>query len=140
MAEGTPLLREHAVKSCIEGSNPSLTAIAPASVAQLDRVLGYEPSGQRFESSRMHHFQDNLSPQFCASVAQLDRVLGYEPSGQRFESSRMHHHYPTGPEIRARFVFPLPILLLMTNLSLPSCEALPSFLLWLFYSSLMWLY
>ena len=70
MAEGTPLLREHAVKSCIEGSNPSLTAIAPA------------------------------------SVAQLDRVLGYEPSGQRFESSRMHHHYPTGPEIRARFAFP----------------------------------
>ena len=27
-----------------------------ASVAQLDRVLGYEPSGQRFESSRMRHF------------------------------------------------------------------------------------
>ncbi len=26
-----------------------------ASVAQLDRVLGYEPSGRRFESSRMHH-------------------------------------------------------------------------------------
>ncbi|SIP74540.1 hypothetical protein XIS1_670021 [Xenorhabdus innexi] len=28
-----------------------------ASVAQLDRVLGYEPSGRRFESSRMHHFK-----------------------------------------------------------------------------------
>ncbi len=27
-----------------------------APVAQLDRVLGYEPSGQRFESSRVRHF------------------------------------------------------------------------------------
>ena len=26
-----------------------------ALVAQLDRVLGYEPSGRRFESSRVHH-------------------------------------------------------------------------------------
>ena len=26
-----------------------------APVAQLDRVLGYEPSGQRFESSRARH-------------------------------------------------------------------------------------
>ena len=26
MVEGTPLLREHAVKSCIEGSNPSVSA------------------------------------------------------------------------------------------------------------------
>ncbi len=24
-------------------------------MSQLDRVLGYEPSGRRFESSRMHH-------------------------------------------------------------------------------------
>ncbi len=31
-----------------------------ASVAQLDRVLGYEPSGRRFESSRMHHILRNL--------------------------------------------------------------------------------
>ncbi len=28
-----------------------------ALVAQLDRVLGYEPSGQRFESSRARHFE-----------------------------------------------------------------------------------
>ena len=28
MAEGAPLLREYAVKSCIEGSNPSLSAIS----------------------------------------------------------------------------------------------------------------
>ena len=26
MVEGTPLLREHAVKNCIEGSNPSVSA------------------------------------------------------------------------------------------------------------------
>ena len=26
MVEGTPLLREHAVMSCIEGSNPSVSA------------------------------------------------------------------------------------------------------------------
>ena len=30
-----------------------------APVAQLDRVLGYEPSGQRFESSRARHFSKN---------------------------------------------------------------------------------
>ena len=26
MVEGTPLLREHAAKNCIEGSNPSVSA------------------------------------------------------------------------------------------------------------------
>ncbi len=70
-AEGAPLLREYGVKSSIEGSNPSFTAIficcmtvglsqfnlfKSAPVAQLDRVLGYEPSGQRFESFRVRHF------------------------------------------------------------------------------------
>ena len=58
-AEGAPLLREYGVKNSIEGSNPSLTAICLiclAPVAQLDRVLGYEPSGQRFESFRVRHF------------------------------------------------------------------------------------
>ena len=63
-AEGAPLLREYGVKNSIEGSNPSLTAICLiclAPVAQLDRVLGYEPSGQRFESSRVRHFKSALS-------------------------------------------------------------------------------
>ena len=63
-AEGAPLLREYGVKNSIEGSNPSLTAICLiclAPVAQLDRVLGYEPSGQRFESSRVRHFKSTLS-------------------------------------------------------------------------------
>jgi hypothetical protein len=66
VAEGAPLLREYRVKTSIEGSNPSLIAKVVteahrldrfASVAQLDRVPGYEPGGQRFESSRMHHIQ-----------------------------------------------------------------------------------
>lgn len=30
-----------------------------ALVAQLDRVLGYEPSGRRFESSRVRHIEKN---------------------------------------------------------------------------------
>ena len=72
LAEGAPLLREYGVKSSIEGSNPSLSAIllahslwkialslynAPshAPVAQLDRVPGYEPGGRAFESLRARH-------------------------------------------------------------------------------------
>ena len=34
MVEGTPLLREHAVKNCIEGSNPSVSAKNPQSVSR----------------------------------------------------------------------------------------------------------
>ena len=74
-----------------------------ASIAQLDRVLGYEPSGRRFESSWMHHilqyggvvttYHTVSKKNSCASIAQLDRVLGYEPSGRRFESSWMHHSF-----------------------------------------------
>ncbi len=46
--------------SPIEGSNPSFSAIFlldifDARVAQLDRVPGYEPGGQRFESSHAYH-------------------------------------------------------------------------------------
>ena len=69
-----------------------------ARVAQLDRVLGYEPGGRRFESSRAHHYLKAADLNVCccnrisARVAQLDRVLGYEPGGRRFESSRAHHH------------------------------------------------
>ena len=73
-AEGAPLLREYRVYSSIEGSNPSFSAIyidvasinldnaslaekaiVYAPVAQLDRVLGYEPSGRRFESFQARH-------------------------------------------------------------------------------------
>ena len=57
-AEGAPLLREYGVKKLHRGfeslSHRHLLYHAP--VAQLDRVLGYEPSGQRFESSRVRHF------------------------------------------------------------------------------------
>ena len=75
MVEGTPLLRERRVYSLTEGSNPSLSANTGinrfsisarvkiaimlqfhhyAPVAQLDRVLGYEPRGQEFESLPAH--------------------------------------------------------------------------------------
>ena len=57
-AEGAPLLREYRVQKLYRGfeslSHRHLLYHAP--VAQLDRVLGYEPSGQRFESSRVRHF------------------------------------------------------------------------------------
>ena len=56
-AEGAPLLREYRVQKLYRGfeslSHRHLLYHAP--VAQLDRVLGYEPSGQRFESSRVRH-------------------------------------------------------------------------------------
>ena len=64
-----------------------------ARVAQLDRVPGYEPGGQRFESS--HAYQFTLIV-LNARVAQLDRVPGYEPGGQRFESS---HAYQNNGEV-----------------------------------------
>ncbi|CAG9933599.1 protein of unknown function [Candidatus Nitrotoga arctica] len=60
VVEGTPLLRERRVYSLTEGSNPSLSAMAIilknsfAPVAQMDRVLGYEPRGRAFESLRAH--------------------------------------------------------------------------------------
>ena len=57
-AEGAPLLREYRVQKLYRGfeslSHRHLLYHAP--VAQLDRVLGYEPSGQRFESSRVRHY------------------------------------------------------------------------------------
>ena len=42
-----------------------------ASVAQLDRVLGYEPSGRRFESSRMHHL---LVAKFSISIIHFNLI------------------------------------------------------------------
>ena len=35
------------------------TRLSTAPVAQLDRVLGYEPSGREFESLRACHWRDN---------------------------------------------------------------------------------
>ncbi len=64
-AEGAPLLREYGVKKLHRGfeslSHRHCCFIYSAPVAQLDRVLGYEPSGQRFESSRVRHFKTALS-------------------------------------------------------------------------------
>ena len=76
-AEGAPLLREYRVKSLIEGSNPSLSAIqsltcllrqriirgsllcSNAPVAQLDRVPGYELGGREFESLRARQSKES---------------------------------------------------------------------------------
>ncbi len=57
MVEGTPLLREHAGINLHRGFESLLLRQGNnfyAPVAQLDRVLGYEPRGQEFESLRAH--------------------------------------------------------------------------------------
>jgi hypothetical protein len=111
VAEGAPLLRVYRGNS-IEGSNPSISAIfRNGRVAQLDRVLGYEPSGRRFESSRVRHPKEEalvvVRCKVYGRVAQLDRVLGYEPSGRRFESSRVRHirKKPAKVNTEAGFLF-----------------------------------
>ena len=69
-AEGAPLLREYRVKSLIEGSNPSLSAIQSLTCLLRHRII--RGSLQRSN----------------APVAQLDRVPGYELGGREFESLR----------------------------------------------------
>ena len=54
-----------------------------ALVAQLDRVFGYEPKGQGFESLRAHHYYREM--------AQLGRALGLGPRGCRFKSCFPDH-------------------------------------------------
>ena len=56
-----------------------------ALVAQLDRVFGYEPKGQGFESLRAHHFLVHRE------VAQFGRALGLGPRGCRFKSCLPDH-------------------------------------------------
>ncbi len=72
-AEGAPLLREYRVKKLYRGfeslSHRHLFYLAP--VAQLDRVLGYEPSGQRFESSRVRHFMLSIQPKMVVGKLNL---------------------------------------------------------------------
>ena len=60
----------------------------PALVAQLDRVFGYEPKGQGFESLRAHHF---IVYNVNREVAQFGRALGLGPRGCRFKSCRSDH-------------------------------------------------
>ena len=55
-----------------------------ALVAQLDRVFGYEPRGQGFESLRAHHIY--------REVAQLGRAFGLGPKGCRFKSCLPDHN------------------------------------------------
>ena len=114
-AEGAPLLREYRVKSLIEGSNPSLSAIQSLtslprhriirgslqrSNAPVARLVEREalatvrwivaPSvrrrhGCRLDVRTMDGSKYNSSN---APVAQLDRVPGYELGGREFESLR----------------------------------------------------
>ena len=78
VVEGTPLLREHTPKSVSRVRiplSPPLrleTIIYNASVAQLDRVLGYEPRGQEFESLRVHQLMTQI-------VSLSSRGLGHRP-------------------------------------------------------------
>src|SRR5205085_10367377 len=55
-AEGAGLLNQYTAQSCIEGSNPSLSAtVDEGPLAQLDRASDYESEGRRFESCRARH-------------------------------------------------------------------------------------
>ena len=54
LAEGSRLLSGYRGKTSVPGSNPGLSAKAP--LAQLDRASDYESEGQRFDSSRAHHY------------------------------------------------------------------------------------
>ena len=67
MVEGTSLLRKHTGLNLYRGfeslalrqfvlleTQTIAYNVAHAPVAQLDRVLGYEPRGQEFESLRAH--------------------------------------------------------------------------------------
>ncbi len=64
MVEGTPLLREHPGINLDRGFESLLLRQGNnlhAPVAQLDRVLGYEPRGQEFESLRAHQYKQGVS-------------------------------------------------------------------------------
>ena len=60
------LVEQEAFNLCVVGSNPTRPTISglrdqtritrTALVAQLDRVLGFEPRCRGFESLRAHHF------------------------------------------------------------------------------------
>lgn len=53
------------------GADYQYVSFFSALVAQLDRVLDYESSGQRFESSRVHHF----FPLKIMSKTKLSRLI-----------------------------------------------------------------
>ena len=74
MVEGTSLLRKHtglnlyrgfeslALRQVLIQETSSIAYnIAHAPIAQLDRVLGYEPRGQEFESLWAHHIKQGVS-------------------------------------------------------------------------------
>ena len=85
---------------CVAGSIPAGATIyyvksVAALVAQLDRVFGYEPKGQGFESLRAHHYYREM--------AQLGRALGLGPRGCRFKSCFPDHLKNNPYNIRVLF-------------------------------------
>ena len=77
------------------GSNPTLSAIA--AVAQLDRVLGYEPRGRGFNSCQPHQFEvlipkgvrtfwflhcKFLQRCFCVKIQSMNKAFTKETDGQ----------------------------------------------------------
>jgi hypothetical protein len=64
-----------------------MTFLTDAPLAQLDRALDYESSGQRFESSRARHFMQ-FEPLIRMEV---------EPGRRCVESSLRMHHFRRGP-------------------------------------------
>ncbi len=58
------LITKRAVKFTVDRrvSKKHNTRLSTAPVAQLDRVLGYEPSGREFESLQARHTEKNYSP------------------------------------------------------------------------------
>ncbi len=89
--------------------DPAIIPLLRAAVAQLDRVLGYEPRGRGFESCQPRHqfrgpseskaLSVRCSTVLRAAVAQLDRVLGYEPRGRGFESCQPRHFFGGLPTV-----------------------------------------
>jgi tRNA(adenine34) deaminase len=78
-AEGSRLLSGYRAKSSVQGSNPCLSATGP--LAQVDRASGYEPEGQRFESSRAHHSLDETFMREALDEARRGFAEGEVPVG-----------------------------------------------------------
>ncbi len=70
----------------IEGSNPSLSAISKAPVAQLDRASGYEPGGQEFESLRAR--QSNVKTTNVARTTISPKKTKFPEEFERVSSTK----------------------------------------------------
>ena len=66
----------------------NIRALNNALVAQLDRVLGYEPSGHRFESCRVRHILGTKIKRLDASLAVFFRPPFF-PVGDSWDFPKM---------------------------------------------------